>query len=115
MTLPFIQRGKPHQHAYIKRFKRTWREEAQSAYLFDSFDEVSVITSERLERQDNVEAMVNWLAFGSPSRRLLSGTRTQPCSVPEGLDDPLGADHSSRVCHQEGYSASSMKPLEALS
>lgn len=43
-----IQRGKPDQNAYIKRYNRTFREEVLDAYVFDDLDQVREISAEWL-------------------------------------------------------------------
>jgi putative transposase len=48
ITIHYIQPGKPAQNAYIERFNRTYREDVLSSYLFNSLEEINLITHEWL-------------------------------------------------------------------
>jgi putative transposase len=45
----YIQRGKPNQNAFLKRFNRTYRHGVLNAYLFEDLNQVREITGQWLK------------------------------------------------------------------
>ena len=45
ILLTFIQPGRPMQNAYIERFNRLYREDILDAYIFESMDQLRVLSS----------------------------------------------------------------------
>ena len=81
IELRYIQPGKPDQNAYIERFNRSHREEVLSAYVFESIEQVQLLTDEWLrtyneERPHDSLGRVPPLTFmPRPNRPVESGYR----------------------------------------
>ena len=81
IELRYIQPGKPDQNAYIERFNRSYREEVLSAYVFESIEQVQLLTDEWLrtyneERPHDSLGRVPPLTFmPRPNRPVESGYR----------------------------------------
>jgi putative transposase len=81
IELRYIQPGKPDQNAYIERFNRSYRDEVLSAYVFESIEQVQLLTDEWLrtyneERPHDSLGRVPPLTFlPRPNRPVESGYR----------------------------------------
>jgi putative transposase len=81
IELRYIQPGKRDQNAYIERFNRSYREEVLSAYVFESIEQVRLLTEDWLrtyneERPHDSLGRVPPLTFlPRPNRPVESGYR----------------------------------------
>ena len=78
----FIEPGKPAQNAYIERFNRSYRQGVLNMYLFDSLEDVRMITKEWIRKynherpHDSLEKMTpaEYMAKKSPENCNLAWT-----------------------------------------
>jgi putative transposase len=70
----FIQRGRPMQNGLIERFNRTYREEVLDCYVFETLNEVRLMTAEWIKRY-NDQRPHEALGNVSPTQYLMAQSR----------------------------------------
>ena len=81
IEMRFIQPGEPQQNAFVERFNRTYRHEVLDAYVFDSLEQVRLI-SERWLRLYNEERPHRALGRLPPARFVERRQKLENSSYP---------------------------------